>query len=451
MSALAEDFIPRDWQEQIIGNPKKGIVEDNSKYKVVVAHRKSGKTVMALMYLFMKAYKSMDGMNFGGAGIRVPRFTYIAPTYGHARDIAWDLLKDIVPPHCLLKKPNETNMEIRLTNRVIINLKGAEKEDSLRGPGLAFALLDEYGMMKPHVWDAVVKPELGQTGGGAMFIGTPTGRNHFYDVFKLGRDGVKDWKSWLLPATKETFGFDESTARGAELLSPGFLDGEKLEKTQKFFAQEYECDFLDNAGQVFDRIDENVIDEFREYPEQGHRYRIGLDPALREDWSVIVVLDLTDHVVKYVYRTNKIDAELLYSKIENEANKWTTDAGKPEIMMDTTGMGDPMYDSLVSRGLIITPVKFSNKSKFNMVNNLSVKFNKDEAKIPRCEWLIDELKDYGYTRLESGRYKYGAPIGKHDDGVSALMLAYHDLPPRMGVKRSTLNSNYQQLNRYTGY
>ena len=121
--------------------------------------------------------------------------------------------------------------------------------------------MDEYGMMKPHVWDAVIKPELGQTGGGAMFIGTPTGRNHFYDVFKLGRDGVKNWKSWLLPATQPMLNLDEFTTRGAKLLSDGFLESEKEEKTQKWFAQEYECDFLDNAGQVFDRIDENVIDD----------------------------------------------------------------------------------------------------------------------------------------------------------------------------------------------
>lgn len=410
---------------------------------------------MGLMYLFMKAYQCEDGFAEGkkGGSIRVPRFTYIAPTYGHARDIAWDLLKDIVPKQLLLKKPNETHMEMRLTNRCIINLKGAEKEDSLRGPGLYYALLDEYGMMKPNVWDMIIRPELAQTGGDAMFIGTPTGRNHFYDVFKLGRDKVDKWKSWLLPCNKPTLGFDEDTPRGQKLLAPGFLDGEKDMKTQKYYNQEYECDFMDNAGQVFDRIDENVVDEFREFPESGHRYRLGLDPALREDWTVITVLDLTDHRIKYVYRTNKIDAELLYSKVENESNKWTTDAGKPDIMMDTTGMGDPMYDSLLSRNLQVIPIKFTNKSKQQMIDNLSIRFNKDEAKIPRVPWLIDELKDYGYERLPSGRYRYGAPSGKHDDGVCALFLAYWDLPPMMSAvstQHHTITDFYKP-NKFTGY
>ena len=453
MSSLAEDFTPREWQEEIIGNPQKDIPEDKTKYKVVVAHRKSGKTVMALMYLFMKAYQCKDGFAEGSSGgsIRVPRFTYIAPTYKQAQDIAWDLLKDIVPPQMLLKKPNETKMEIRLTNRCIINLKGSEKEDSLRGPGLYFALMDEYAQMKPHIWETIIKPELAATGGGAMFIGTPSGRGQFYDVFKLGRDGIPNWKSWLLPATRKTLGFKAEVKRGQDLLAYNFLEETKNETTEKWYNQEYECEFLDDAGQVFDRIDQNVIDDFREFPEAGHRYRLGFDPALHEDWSVITVVDLTDHIVKYVYRTSKLDAELLYSKIENESNRWTTEAGRPEIVMDTTGMGDPMYDTLISRGLSITPIKFSNKNKMEMVKNLASRFNKDEIKIPRYEWLIDELKEYTYVRLLSGRYRYGAPDGQHDDGVTALMLAYWQIPPLTPVVRNRRGVQQQQYNKFTGY
>lgn len=452
--SLAEDFQPRDWQEQIIGNPNKGIPEDKTKYKVVIAHRKAGKTVMALMYLFMKAWECQDALK---GAVRVPRFTYIGPTYKQAKDIAWDLLKDIVPKNLLLKRPNETQLEIRLRNRVIINIKGADKEDSLRGPGLYFALMDEYAYMKPHVWSTIIQPELASTGGGALFIGTPDGRNHFYDVFALGRDGVKDWKSWLLPATKPLLNFLPETKRGVSLLSEGFLEGTKQETTEKFYNQEYECDFLENAGMVFDRVDENTlpITSVREFPENGHRYRVGFDPAFREDFSVFAVLDLTDWKFKYVYRTNKIDIELLLQRAENIVNSWTTSAGKPEVIMDTTGMGDPLFDTLSNRGVPITPIKFTSaNNKQLLVRNLSALFSKDEIKIPNYDWLIDELKDYRYRRLESsGRYKYGAPQGKHDDGVTALMLACYNLPPKMGVMNSSYYSGSQDqvLNKFTGY
>jgi len=449
--SLAEDFTPRSWQAQIIGNPKKDILEDKTKYKVIVAHRKSGKTVMALMYLFMKAYQCQAGFSKEG-DMRVPRFTYIGPTYKQAKDIAWDLLKDMVPKWCLLKRPNESNLEIRLTNRCILNLKGADKEDSLRGPGLYFALMDEYAFMKPHIWDQVIRPELGQTGGDAMFIGTPNGRDHFYDVFKLGRDGMNNWKSWLLPATLPTLSLEEGTPRGQDLLSEGFLAEQKETTMERFYKQEYECVFDDDAGRVFSKIDNAVVDEWREFPEAGHRYRLGVDPALRQDWTVISVIDLTDWKVKYVYRTNKVDAELLYTKIENEANRWTTDAGAPEIQFDTTGMGDPMYDSLTKKGLGITPIKFTNKSKMQMVEQLEVMFNHGNIKIPRCEWLIDELKEYTYEKLPSGRYRYGAPSGRHDDGVTSLMLATYNLPPKFSVTRSSQNTNQQyKYNKYTGY
>jgi len=422
---------------------------------------------MALMYLFMQAFRCKDGFakamptahhpEQGGGSVRIPRFTYIAPTFEQARDIAWDLLKSIVPPQMNLRKPNETRLELRLTNGVIINCKGADHEDALRGPGLYYALLDEYGMMKKHVWEAVIRPELASTGGGAMFIGTPCGRNHFYDLFAKGRDGERGWKSWLLPVTRPTLNFTEGVERGTQvdrflkrpILDPDSFEDAKNSTSQKFFGQEYECDFIDSAGVVFDRIDENVVDEFREFPEVGHRYRIGFDPALHEDWAVITVLDLTDWKVKYIYRTNKIDAELLYTKVENEVNRWTTNAGRPEVVMDTTGMGDPMYDTLVKKAISIFPVKFTNKSKFEMVKNLMTLFNKGEIKIPRCEWLIDELKCYGYERLPSGRYRYGAPTGKHDDGVTSLMLVCWQLPPKSGVINP--NRNYQYSNNYNKF
>lgn len=456
--ALAETFEPRYWQAQIIGDPKRGIVEDTTKYKVVVAHRKAGKTVMALMYLFMKAFlhRGYATVKSPRNEIRTARFTYIAPTYKQGRDIAWDLMKSIVPSSLLVKRPNETNLEIRMRcstgDHVLMNIKGADKEDSLRGPGLQFALLDEMGYMKPHVWPQIIQPELASTGGGALFIGTPNGRDHFYQLFSIGRDRVsEEWRSWLLPATKPTHGFAEDTPRGPELLSGNFLEEAKKEVTQKFYDQEYECEFQDDAGMVFDRIEQNVVDEFREFPESGHRYRIGFDPALREDWSVFTVMDLSDHRVKHVYRTNKIDAELLLERAQNMVNTWTTTAGRPELIMDTTGMGDPLYDQLVYRGIPVHPVKFTSSTKRQMVDNLAILFNKDAIKIPRYEWLIDELKDYRFERLLTGRYRYGAPVGKHDDGVTSLFLACWELPPRQPVVRSERRQYEENLNRFTGY
>lgn len=459
--SLAETFAPRDWQAQIIGDPKNGVEPDSAKYKVVVAHRKAGKTVMALMELFMRAYlhNQRETVSAGPysdgrpSGVRIPRFTYIAPTYVQGRDIAWDLLKDIVPRSLCFNKPNETRMEINLRSqrgdRVILNIKGADKEDSLRGPGLYFALLDEYAYMKPQIWPQIIRPELGASGGGAMFIGTPNGRDHFYELFQQGQH-VEGWKSWLLPATRATVNFRPGTARGQQLLSAGFLEEVQNETTQKFFAQEYECEFNDNAGMVFERVMDNVIDEVREFPEAGHRYRIGFDPALKEDFSVWAILDLTDHKVKYIYRTNRIDADILVEKTQNLATQWTTNAGKCEIVMDTTGIGDPIYDFLTKRGTPIVSVKFTNDRKALMVKTLNQMLSRREIQFPRYDWLLEELTSYKYDRLPSGRYRYSAPQGMHDDGVTSLLLLTHELPPLLPPISFQRLSYPKQYNKFTG-
>jgi phage FluMu gp28-like protein len=194
-----------------------------------------------------------------------------------------------------------------------------------------------------------------------------------------------------------------------------------------------------------------VVNEFLEYPQNGHRYRLGVDVALREDWTVISVLDLTDRKIKYVYRTNKIDLELVLSRIENEARKWTTNQGPPEVVLDATGMGDPIYEALVQRGLNILPVKFTQMNKRQMVDNLAMLFNRDEIKIPNYAWLIDELKDYRYSRSEAtGKYFYGAPQGKHDDGCVSLMLACYQLPPIQQVRTFNSTPITGKFNRWTG-
>lgn len=143
---------------------------------------------------------------------------------------------------------------------------------------------------------------------------------------------------------------------------------------------------------------------------------------------------------------------MILDKAELMFNTWTTSAGRPDIIMDSTGMGDILFDKLSTKGYSITPVKFTSAgNKQTMVRNLATRLSKDEIKIPKVDWLIDEFKDYRYRRMDSGRYKYGAPQGKHDDGVTAVMLATHDLPPMKAVLRARLNQYTEgKFNKYTG-
>jgi hypothetical protein len=158
------------------------VFHNDRRFRVLVAGRRFGKTYLAITELCRAAW---------GKG-RVA--WYVAPTYRQAKRIAWKPLKDITRPFWA-GKPNETDLTIQLTTGGTISLRGADKYDSLRGEGLDFVTLDEYASMHPQAWVEVLRPALADRRGKALFIGTPNGLNHFYDLFQEART-LPDWAAF---------------------------------------------------------------------------------------------------------------------------------------------------------------------------------------------------------------------------------------------------------------
>jgi hypothetical protein len=127
---------------------------------------------------------------------------YIAPTFEQGKKIMWPLLKMLAKMEGeggLIAQAHENTAVATLVNGRRISIKGADRPDSLRGVGISFAVLDEYAFMKPEVWELIVQPALADVEGGALFIGTPEGKNHFYDLFEKARlkpPGYEDWNAW---------------------------------------------------------------------------------------------------------------------------------------------------------------------------------------------------------------------------------------------------------------
>ena len=155
------------------------VFHNDRRFRVLVAGRRFGKTYLAITELCRAAW---------GKG-RVA--WYVAPTYWQAKRIVWKPLKEITRPFWA-GKPNETDLTIQLTTGGKISLRGADKYDSLRGEGLDFVTLDEYASMHPEAWTEVLRPALADRKGKALFIGTPNGLNHFYDLFQEARTHP-DW------------------------------------------------------------------------------------------------------------------------------------------------------------------------------------------------------------------------------------------------------------------
>lgn len=150
------------------------VFNDDHRFKIVAAGRRFGKSRLAAWMLLIEALKSESKDVF-----------YVAPTYQQAKDILWGLLKEL--GHEVIKSAHENTSVLTLVNNRKIYLKGADRPDTLRGVGLAFCVIDEYADIKPNVWEQILRPALADVQGGALFIGTPKGRNHFYELYQFAQ------------------------------------------------------------------------------------------------------------------------------------------------------------------------------------------------------------------------------------------------------------------------
>src|SRR5712691_6912239 len=155
----------------VLKRPQWKVFRCDQRFRVLVAGRRFGKTHLALVELCQAA--SVPGR----------LAWYIAPTYKQAKRIAWKPLKELTRPYWAAR-PNETDLRIELVWGGTMCLRGADNYDSLRGDGLDFLVLDEYASMAREAWPEVLRPSLADKQGSALFIGTPQGFNHFYDLYQ---------------------------------------------------------------------------------------------------------------------------------------------------------------------------------------------------------------------------------------------------------------------------
>ena len=168
-----------------LSKPQQTIAQDTHRFKVVIAGRRFGKTHLAIREL---AYHA-----------RIPNqeVWYIGPTYRQARMIVWRKLKQRLQDLRWVAKTNENELTILLKNGSTIALKGADNEDSLRGVGLDYVILDEFADIKPEAWYEVLRPTLADKQGKAMFIGTPKGiANWAYDLYQMQEHLPGSWASF---------------------------------------------------------------------------------------------------------------------------------------------------------------------------------------------------------------------------------------------------------------
>ena len=240
MTDLNVQLLP--WQTKVF--------EDPTRFKVVAAGRRTGKSRLAAWMLIINALQSDRGHVF-----------YVAPTQGQARDIMWQTLLEL--GHDVITGSHINNLQLKLVNGATITLKGADRPETMRGVSLKFLVMDEYADMKPDVWEQVLRPALADQKGHAMFIGTPMGRNHFYELYKYAEMGDDD-----------TYAGWHFTSYDNPLLDPDEINIAKKSMSSYAFRQEFMASFEALGSEMFK---EDWI-HYGEAPEAGDYY-IAIDLA----------------------------------------------------------------------------------------------------------------------------------------------------------------------------
>lgn len=176
-------------------------------YKVVAAGRRFGKTVYAAISAIIEGMKDVNDR--GHTLSSDSEVMYMAPTFEQAKGIFWPVLKELARP--LGAEPLENVGVLTLPNNVRIRIKGMDNPDRARGFKLRHAILDEYADMHADAWDEIIQPALMDLEGGALFIGTPKGKNHFYELFQHAFDckpddtGFLEWEAFKFFSTDNPF------------------------------------------------------------------------------------------------------------------------------------------------------------------------------------------------------------------------------------------------------
>jgi hypothetical protein len=386
------------------------IHRDKHRFRVLDCGRRYGKTYLEMAEAWQM---TLDVIKQG----RRSRGWVVAPTYNlameewRAAEIQW---RDLIPKDGLKR----SEKRIIFFDGSEVEFKSADsKDETLRGAGLDWVVMAEASRIPRIAWEQGIRPSLADKQGRAIFGSTPKGRNLFFEHYTMGQDPAnKEWKSWKLP-TK---------------MNPKFPmeEWEALRATMPMlkFQQEMEAEFLEDGAGIFRGVERCIGGAFED-PIAGERYVAGADWARTEDFSVLTVIRIRTKQVVYFARFNQLDWPFQKQKAMAMCKAYNN----CPLYLDSTGLGDPIEHDLRRAGVHTIGYKFTNESKKQLVEWLSVLIEHQWIKYPRIEKLIEELQAYEYEILPSGNVRYQAPEGSingepiHDDCVCSLALACQGL------------------------
>lgn len=363
------------------------IARDTHRFRVLNCGRRFGKTTLAI--------EEIKGKIAAGK----KHIAYIAPTYQQARDIAWEALKKEFRGAYF----NEQRLEIRVGECILV-LRGWESIETLRGQQFDFIVLDEVAMVRNFWsnWQEIIRPTLTDTKGHTLFISTPKGFNHFYDLFNLeARD--KDFKSFHFTS------YDNPHIPKEE------IDTARAQVTEDRFAQEYLADFRKTEGLVYKEFSrEKHLFELEEF--ESYETIAGIDFGFTHPCAVLSIK--VDTQKRYW-----VTDEWYYSgKTEDEIADYTAAQKFQKVYPDPENAS--AIATLRKRGVNVRDVKKGKDSVMSGIQAVRELFKSNRLFISKknCPNLINELETYSYKDQQdmTGSKTDEVPVKEHDDALDAL-------------------------------
>jgi predicted phage terminase large subunit-like protein len=418
MSDLNVELLP--WQQEVFA--------DTTRFKIVAAGRRTGKSRLAAWMLIINALQTDKGHVF-----------YVAPTQGQARDIMWQTLLEL--GHGVITNAHINNLQIKLVNGATISLKGGDRPETMRGVSLKFLVLDEYADIKPDVWEQILRPALADQKGSAMFIGTPMGRNHFYELFKYAEMGDDEtYKAWHF------------TSYDNPLLDPEEINVAKKSMSSYAFRQEFMASF-EAAGSEMFKEDWVTVED---------------DPQIEGDYYIACDLAGFQEVAKKKTKNSRLDNTAIAVVKVGESGwvieniiygRWTLEETAQKIFQAVKDY-KPISVGIekgIAKQAVTSPLTDMMK-RYGFFFRVEELTHGNQKKTDRIMWALQGRFEHGLVRIKRGEwnsrfldelFQFPDPL-THDDLVDAV--AYIDQLAQVAYAGNWEEfDDYEELDSLAGY
>jgi len=416
MTDLNIELLP--WQQDVWN--------DDRRFKIVAAGRRTGKSRLAAWMLIVNALQAERGHVF-----------YVAPTQGQARDIMWQTLLEL--GHPVVASSHINNLQIKLINGSTISLKGSDRPETMRGVSLKFLVMDEYADMKPETFEQILRPALADQKGSALFIGTPMGRNHFYELYKYAElEDDETYRAWHF------------TSYDNPLLDPSEIDTAKKSMSSYAFRQEFMASFEARGSEMFK---EDWV-KYGTEPEDGDYY-ISIDLAgfeeVNKKRTKNTRLDDTAIAVVKVNTDGWFVHDIIYGRWE--LNETATKIFQAINKYKPVSVG---IERGIARQAVMSPLHdlMKRNQRFFRVEELT---HGNKKKTDRIMWALQGRFENGYITINKGDwnsrfldqlFQFPDPL-THDDLVDAL--AYTDQLAKVAYSYDFEIDDLEIIDRVAGY